>query len=455
MIGGITQYIMMFSVIISYWSTRDTARKIDSGKTAVIGTMFLSIFTVIVYLIISYFLGTETKTDLNILYFSSILIPVMFFGGILTAINLGWKPHTISYGLLAFGITQMLFGLFFVYFLNMEVIGVILASLLAHSINAVILFKYARFKLRNKLDFSYFKRWMKLSWLPLYPWIPVVVGGLEISIFAIMTGSVIGLAIWTAAMAVSSIINQVGLISRAVYPKLLENNTTYYIRDNISLLFFFNFMMAGAIIVFAKPALFALNPIYVDAFPVVIILAIMYFFTVLSNMSVQNLTGVENVDLDKNATMKRYIQSKLFYPHTLRLVQTVISTSSLIVGFYLLINSDSSNMELLTFWSLVLLFTQLPISLILLNKMKKAIEIKLDYTKILKYFIISICAFFSIHLITENYLIYESNVFTFLPSLLSFFGLGLLFYVSLAYATDQKTRQLITSIMKEIKSKGK
>jgi O-antigen/teichoic acid export membrane protein len=99
LIGGITQYVIIFSGIISYWSTRDTARKIESGKTAVVGTMILSIIAVAVYIIVSYFIGNETKADFTTLLFSTILIPVMFFGGIFTAITLGWKPHVISYGL--------------------------------------------------------------------------------------------------------------------------------------------------------------------------------------------------------------------------------------------------------------------------------------------------------------------------------------------------------------------
>ncbi len=40
LIGGITQYVIVFGAIITFWSTRDIARKIESGKTAIFGNMF-------------------------------------------------------------------------------------------------------------------------------------------------------------------------------------------------------------------------------------------------------------------------------------------------------------------------------------------------------------------------------------------------------------------------------
>ena len=212
--------------------------------------------------------------------------------------------------------------------------------------------------------------------------------------------------------------------------------------------------MTGTVIVFAKPALYALNPIYSDAFPVVIILAIYHFFVVISNVSIQNLSGIENIDLDKKATLRNYFHSKLFYPHTLRFIETLIFIPILIIGLYLLIDSNHTDIDLLIFWSLATLLLTIPMTIYLLFKMTKTLDFKLDYKSIIKYFMIGICAFASIFVITENYLLYESNVFSFLPNLLLFFAIGISFYLGLAYVTDKKTRYLVTSIIREIKSKG-
>ena len=454
LIGGTTQYVLIFSGIISYWSTRDVVRKIESGKTAIFGTFILSIFATIMYVVISYFIGSETKVDLNILYFSSILIPIIFFSGIITAINLGFKPHTISYGLLAQSISQILFAIIFVYYLQLGVLGIILTQIISQMLYVVILFKYSYQQIKNKFNLTYIKKWLKLFWIPLYPWLPNAVDATSISIFSIMTGSVIGLSFWTAAAVLSAIITQTGQISKAVYPKLLESNDTHYLRDNMSQLFFFNFMITAMVIIFAKPALYALNPVYVSAFFVVIILAINNFFATLTTTSIQNLTGIEKIDLDEKASVKRYLRSKLFYPHTLRLLHTLASTIILIVGFRFLLNSNFTEIELLIFWALTILITHVPISIYLLSKMIRTLHIKLDHKLIIQYFIITLLAFIPIFFLTENYLVYENNLQSFIPHILLFFGIGIFFYVFLAYSTDKKTRQLVTSIINEIKSRS-
>ena len=175
---------------------------------------------------------------------------------------------------------------------------------------------------------------------------------------------------------------------------------------------------------------------------------------VLSTVSIQNLGGIENIDLDEKATLRKYFHSKLFYPHTLRFIETLIFIPVLIIGLYLLIGSNHTNIDLLIFWSLATLFIAMPFTIYLLFKMTKTLDFKLDYKSIIKYFMIGICAFASIFVITENYLLYESSIFSFLPNLLLFFAIGISFYLGLAYVTDKKTRNLVTSIIKEIKSKG-
>ena len=85
--------------------------------------------------------------------------------------------------------------------------------------------------------------------------------------------------------------------------------------------------------------------------------------------------------------------------------------------------------------------------------MIKSLNFKLDSKLIFKYFSIGIISFTSVYFITENYLFYTPNIFSFAPNLLLFFTIGVSFYLILAYVTDKKTRYLVTSVIKEIKSK--
>jgi len=386
--------------------------------------------------------------------FSSILIPPIFLNGILSAINLGWKPHVITYGTLAFGISQVPLSLFFVYQLDLGVTGIIFTNFIAYCISVIILFKYAKPKLKNKLQLFFLKSWLRLSWLPLYPGLFIMIDTLGIIIFSAMTNSVLGIAIWAAANVAPGIIKNVMFISRAVYPKLLEGGKKNYLEDNIVQLFYFNFLMAGIVIVFAKPALFALNPIYYEAYIIVILLAIRNFFLVLTNVFIQNLSGIETVDMNENSTFMQYVKSKLFYPHTLRLIQASIFISLLPVGIMILLQNDYETIQLLNFWAALLLIVTIPLTVYLYILTKKSLCFTLNYNIILKYFLAALISFSSIYILIEKFLIYHESIFQFIPQVLLFLVLAVSLYFILTFAIDDKTRKLFNSIIKEIKGKS-
>ena len=95
-------YAIIINPIISYWTTRETARGSESGKTSLISSSVLSVLGMIVYIIAVIFVGSQTNVDQNVLFFAIILIPTMFVNQILEAINLGWKPHGASIGFIIF-----------------------------------------------------------------------------------------------------------------------------------------------------------------------------------------------------------------------------------------------------------------------------------------------------------------------------------------------------------------
>ena len=452
LINALFLSVMMGNTIVTYWSTRETARKIESGKSAILGSMILSVAFTFIYIIISNLMGYQTKIDQNILLFSTILIPILFLNGTLAAINLGWKPHVVSYGSLALGISQIIFGLFFIYFLKIGVYGVIITVSVSNLINIIILYKYAKPKLKNQISMDFFKSWIKLSWISLYPMLPILIEGSGLILFSIMTESVMGIAIWTAAILAPSTISHVGLISRAIYPKLLSNENTDYLGNNITLLIFFNFLMTGLVIAFAKPILVILNPIYEEAYFILILLALGNFFTVLTNVFIQSLTGSEMIDMNKKSSFRQYLRSKLFYPYTIRLIQTSSSLLILPIGLTLLIQNNYSEINLLEFWATLTLVTQIPLAFYFYLTVKKTLRFSINRITISKYFISSIVSFSLIFVLSEKFLMYD-ELHLFILKLLLFAVIGIFFYLLSTYILDSNTRYLLKSIILEITKK--
>ena len=190
LILALITYVTLIGPIVSFWSTRDTARNIKSGKTAILSSLVISTGAISVYLVISYFMSYYTSVEQNSLLFAAILVPTIFINGVLTAMNLGWKPHTITYGTLAYGLSSIPLALFFIYYLNFGVTGIIISVFLANIVSIIILFYYAKEKVRNQFNKQTLKKWIRFSWIPLYPGIAVLVAGLDISIFMCIIGYV-------------------------------------------------------------------------------------------------------------------------------------------------------------------------------------------------------------------------------------------------------------------------
>ena len=107
LIVGLITYVLVLHHIVSFWITREVARDETSGKTALFSSSIFSTIGIAIYIAITYFVVAQTTIEQNILLFATIIIPTQFFFTILSAINLGWKPHATGYGLIILDISKI------------------------------------------------------------------------------------------------------------------------------------------------------------------------------------------------------------------------------------------------------------------------------------------------------------------------------------------------------------
>ena len=451
-ISGVLMYVVLIGTITSFWTTREISRGRYVGKTQIIGTSFLTVPAVIAYLLISFFLDYQTDVKIEHLLLASFLIPTNLFVGALQAINLGKHPQVISYGNLAFGISQIPNGIIFIYFLNMGIDGVILAVIISQIISILVLTFFAKDYLVGSFQYNILKKWFSLSWISLYPSIGMFLGpGLQITIFTIITGSLVGVAYWVASIVVIGIISLSGLMSTAVYPKLLEGNNKSFIQSNLTHLFFVGILFTVIAISFGKHALFVLNPIYVDAYPVVIILSIGGFLVVIINLFKQMLTAVETVDLNEKSTKSEYLKSKLFTIHTAQNIASVITIILLVIGLIVLSKINATDLNYLEYWAFVELVLEISFFFYLYIRIKRIFDFKFETVSILKYILVSAGVFGSLNYVSEIFLNYQSGIFDFVLILLIIMSVGIFAYLLINYLIDRRSRELINSIITELK----
>jgi len=325
--------------------------------------------------------------------------------------------------------------------------------MIAYLIKIGVQIYFAKPKLKNKFNFSYLKRWIKLSWVALYSAFPRLINSLDVMFYTLITGSVIGIAFYSASLAIAGLGAHSGLISQALYPKLLAKGSRKHINENFSLLMYIGIPLLGITVVFSKPALFALNPAYVEGYLIVIILAFKTFFLILFKTVTKILVGIEEVDLVENPKFSNLIKSKLFSVSTIRYIKSGTYLALMITIVSLLHFSNYSELDLVIYWTITALIIEIPFFVYLWFFLKKNVEFSFPYKNTGKYIAATI-AFVFVFMITSEYIItYHESIYDFLPLLILELIICIGVYLSITYLIDNKTKILFKSIIREIFSK--
>jgi len=451
LIGGLVTYVIVLEPVISYWTTREIARDVNSGKTAVVSSGFFSVIGFVIFLIIAFFVSKPTGADVDTLFFASLMIPFTFLNRTLSSIAIGWKPQVNSYGILSLDVAKLPAALIFVYYLDLGLIGAILSMIIATSVSIAVLGIASRTKIKQSFKKDFLKNWLKHAWIPSYMKSAQFMI-FDVLIFSLLTGSVVGLAYWVSATTIGTLVRHSNQITRGVYPKLLSGGNKDYLQSNLMKLFFISFPFMGFSIAFAKPGLFILNPIYDVAVVAVIFITFRSFLHMLNGSFTQALQGIEKVDT-KKSTQKEYLKSKLFYLPSIRMIRRGVYLGSLTSGIFILIQTGASEIELVIYWALISALAQLPFTIYFYYLVRKNFPMSLDLLTIAKYLVISTIVFGGMYLLMEEFLEYDLSIFKFLTNLIPFILLGVFVYLGLTYLSDKETRKLFKAIILEIRQK--
>ena len=452
LIGSMITYFLVVEPIISYWSTRQIARGEKIGKTSLISSSVFSLGSVPIYLLLVYFVAPSSGSELSTLLLGVLLLPVIFISQTLVGINLGHKPHATSYGLLGFEISKIPTGLVFVYFLDLGVEGAIVAIFIAYLLKISIQLYFAKSQLKERFNINTLRRWFRLAWIPIYSNISHLIWSLDVILYVSIIGSTIGVAFYAVSLSIASIITHSGLISQALYPKLISSGKQEYVKENFTRLVYFSIPLLGISIIFSKPALFALNPAYEGASAIVILIAIRTFFYVLTSVLYQVLKGIEKVDAEKNPTFSALAKSKLFQVPTLELTHYTLYVVSLTFLFIFFSNSASSELELVTWWAWVMPILQIPFFIYAWIQVRKHIKFSFPISDSLKYLGATLVFIVVFYFSADFIIVYDISIYKFLPTLLLELVICIGIYLSITLITDKKTRILFRAIFQEFKN---
>ena len=194
LIGSLVSYVTIVNPIVTYWTTRQIARGEEVGKTALSTNTLFSIGGLLVYSIIAVAVSFTLEVDLFVLLLAAGLIPTIFLENILNSIALGYKPQSVSYGIVVFESAKIPLGFTLVVFMELGIIGAIITSIVASLLKIIILVILTREKLIGKIKRDVIKFWLRLSWLTLYMSVFGFIRRLDVLLVSFITGSLVGLS---------------------------------------------------------------------------------------------------------------------------------------------------------------------------------------------------------------------------------------------------------------------
>lgn len=445
---SITVYVITSHWVISYWITREIARGNTSGRTAIFSSGIFSSIGTFIFLIIGMSVSNSSNLGLNTIILAGSLVPLQFLHNILNNIAVGWKPQIASYGNLLLELAKVPLAFLFLFIFGMGLNGVFLSLILGFLASTSIMLYFNRNQLRAGFSLDILKTWLSRFWLPGYPILISTIYTFDFLIVTILASpEVVGF--YAAVLAIGSLVSHSKLVTVGVYPKLLGNDRGKYLNENFRLLLYFSILFSTISIVFAKAGLFILNPIYAVVSVGVIFISIRYFLFNISDSFNSILRATETIDEKQNPTAGEFLKSKLFKIPTIQLFQYV--SYILILTVSLILMKFPSTLDLVIFWSAVSLLIQIPSTLLICIWIKKEKLIQINFIAISKYFIAAVPIYFFIDFLNNAFLDYNANIFILAPQILLTLTICILSYVAITFLIDGNTRQLLKSIVGELK----
>lgn len=449
---SVVNYFLISEVIVSYWTTREIARGKKIGKTSIFSSLAINAMIIPIFIIYLFFISQNSGINFDKIILGVILLPMNFLSQTLSGINLGHKPHATSYGQLTFGVLKIPIAIVTVLILHWGITGVIISFFIALLGKILVQFYFAYPELKNKFQIRTLLRWLKLSWMPIFVHIQNYIQLLDIPLYSILTNSVIGVAYYNASFAIAAIVTHSNSISYALYSKLLAVDNFEGIKKNQSLVLFFAIPLLGIAIIFSKPALFALNPIYQQAWPIVIFLSFRVFMQVLRIIPITILGAIEKIDMEKYPHPKKLIKSHLFKIPMILGIFNLVYIAILVVVLSVF-SSQVNELELVLWWSIIGFLVEIPLTVIIWKFSNQINKLSFSWKQITK-FITATITFILFYSLTADLIInYESSIYEFLPSLLTELFICVMIYLGITYVLDDDIKSLFKSLKKEFYQK--
>jgi O-antigen/teichoic acid export membrane protein len=442
-INDLLGYFLLLAAAIPFWSTRFVARnKEGATKTGLIANLIIGIISTAFYIPLVPFLTSAlnvTQGYLVLYLMVSAQIIESYVINQLEATLRAEKPQAIGYGLLVEEIAKVAMAYVLIVRLQQPLIGAMISLIFAILVQITYYLKLVSPSLKQKTQWNYVREWLKGSIANIYYLIGNQLAA-TILIMLFVLGSKAARADYLAASTISNIITYASFLSFALYPKLLARKNTEDITASLKLVLMFTIPMVAGVLAIPESLLIMLKESYAEATPLLIILAFDAMVSTISGFYQYVFFGVERLDEESTIPIKQLVKSNIFKVFTLSYIHAAIT---LPLAYYALTSfAAGQTVQAATYVAAITMGTRFAMFLILYLLVRRAIKISIPWANITKYLVAAAITGIVLYWIPHP---------TKLLLTLGTAALGGILYIALLTAIDKEARNLIKSIIQEIK----
>jgi len=444
LISVYASYFVFPSGAISYWITRYAARGLQVSRTGLYVNGGLALLGFLVYSILAPYMAASVEADVVYFYLGGFMILLTPTVSSLIATAYATKPEVQSYGSVAFELAKVILGALIVAFLRLGLSGAIATIILADLFVVGFLLFLLRDELQGGFNGDVAKKWVFLSWIPIFGSLSGLLISLDTIILSNLTGSTLPKAYMEAPTRISGVISSSSLLAYALYPKLLGGGGKKDVETAIKLVLLFAVPLTVGGFILAKPLLYVLREEYSITEDILRVLALVALFTCISGVFDAIITGTEWIELRENATFKDYLKSKIFLLPALTYVQATLYIPSVIALTYYATSNQIPYVSLVFYCVLSRTITAVPIVLYKWLIAKRIMEFKIPWANLVRYLAAAgVMAIFTLLFYPSG--AYTERILYVLSNLLPVIAVGALIYLGIAYIIDRDAKALINS----------
>ncbi len=449
-LNDVLAYFTLLAGTIPFWVMRCVARgKEGATKTGFVTNLIVSALFTVAYLaampLVLPLLGISTSY-LTLYMIASVQIVEIYLIGLFEPCLQATKPQTVGYGLLVQQFSKLALGYFLIIQLGQPLLGFIVSTALAFSIQIGYYYKLMSAEMREKIRWNYVKEWFKGSLANVYTVVGNVIATNSVLLLLFSLGGEGSRSIYGAAAIVVNVITYSSYLSFALYPKLMAEQKTEDITLSLKTVLMFAIPMTAIAVALSNSYIVILRPelaVYVGVGTVLAILAVDALDGVISGIYSSVVFGIESVDKEA-LTFRSMVKSKIFIAFSLPYVQAIVT----IPATYFILTTYAYQQPLLAALSVTVLNAamRLVCCLIIVGVVRGMIKVSFPWRSIGKYTFASVVTAVVLFLLPSSTSVLMTLVWT---------AVGGLLYLGVLMLIDKEARKLPRDILGELRGHRK